>query len=185
MKFFLKNVLLHILRQKKKKLAETLLKQPYTHDEINKILSEFRGKKKISSEFGEAVSIIRDDIDKSINGNKDDRKKLREKIGLKMIDNLRSLLQLLQMKNPQIYNSTYDAIKKEISTTTKTKYDSAKILFEDLRRGARDEDIRKKIEKNFNTYQMGKLQNELRAVETEVNFDEYKDTQNKLESMFT
>lgn len=170
---------------KKNQLAEKLLQREYTHKEINKILSDFKGRKKFSPELGKSYLQLKEDVDHAISGNEGDRRKLREEIGLKMIDILRTLFQLLQIQNDSIYIQTYNEVKNEIQSRISTKYNPAKIILEVLKKCANDEDARKKIHNKINSFEMGELQTQLRALEKEDYHKEFIETRDSFDTMFS
>lgn len=166
-------------------LAKKLLERRYTHDEYNKILKEFRGKTKISwYEVESSHNMLLDMLDRVIEKNEEDRKLLRDKINSKLIEQLRLLLQLLQINDNLLFQQIIDKNKAMISKVIKSNIEEANKFYKILKHCIKNESTRKKLMDVINPYEIGQLQTKLWAIQNEENYKEYMETKDMFQNIF-
>lgn len=172
---------------KKEKLAKKLLEKKLQHlgeEGINSILKEFRGKTSLG--YG-----IRNSYDSLSNGignviEKDtpnERKTLRNEIGKNMIDKLRTYLQILSLTDYSFYQEMVSDYKSELNRKILTKNQDAKKLDQVFGKCIKDKNLKQRIMTLINAYEMGELNTELNALESEENYDEWKRTKDNFAQM--
>ena len=175
---------------KKNKLAEKL-QNKLTHEQVNAILREFRGKTLgygIRTQFDALSSRVEDAVNTE---NHDEMELLRNEIGLKMINKLRTFLQILSISTDA---SLFDELCTEHKTTLNSKIstnnDSAKKLVEtfkdciknvDKKGIDRNKEFRKKILKKISSYDMGQANTFLNAIKSKADYVEWKRTKEGFE----
>ena len=186
---FSKKTLSSFSEAKKEKLAKKLLEKKWKHlgeGGINGILKEFRGKTSSSYGVRKPFDELSNRVDNAVhNGNADERKLLRNEIGKNMIDKLRTYLQILPLDDQSLYEEMVNQYKKELSRKTLTKNDSAKKLDETFDKCIKDKDVKKRILKSINAYEMGETNTELNAIESEDDYEEWKRNKENFEQMMT
>jgi len=108
---------------------------------------------------------------------------LKNEIGPKMIDKLRTYLQILPLSEQSLFDEVYDENKTALVRKTSTKNESAGKLSETFGKCVKDKDLRKKIIKKINSYEMGQFNNYLNAIESKDNFEDWKRTKENFEQM--
>jgi len=161
---------------KKNKLAEKLRKK-LTHSEINAILKEFRGITTLGYGIQKQFDILSSRVEDVVkNGSPADRELLKNEIGKNMIDKLRTYLQILSLGDSTLFEEVYSENKALLNRKISTKYEAAEKLSEAFGKCIKDKDIRKRILKMINSYEMGETNTFLNAIESEQNYNEWKRT---------
>ena len=167
----------------KNKLAEKLQKK-LTHDEINGVLREFRGKTSLGYGIEKEFRLLSHKVEDAVDSeNFTDMESLKNEIGPKMIDKLRTYLQILSLSEQSLFDEVYDENKKALVRKTSTQNESAGKLSETFGKCVKDKDLRKKIIKKINSYEMGQFNNYLNAIESKDNFEDWKRTKENFEQM--
>jgi len=164
-------------------LAEQLQKK-LTHDEINAILKNFRGKTTLGYGIQNQFHILSGTVYEIVeNGNQEGRELLKNKIGTKMIDKLRTFMQLLPLDDQSLFEDMCSQYKSQLNRKTSTKYEPAEKLAETFGRCIKDKDLKIKINKMINSYEMGQTNTFLGAIESQEDYEDWKRTKENFEQM--
>jgi hypothetical protein len=170
---------------KRKQLSKKLLEKKYTHEQYNQILKEFRGKSKVSwSELEDAFLQLNTEVEESLESDEEKRRLFRESMTPQLIEQLRYLLQLLKIEDENTYNKIYNDNKSKFSKKIKTDLPSANTLVENLKNCIKDPELRKKLLRVMNPYEMGQLQTKLRSLESQENYQQYIETKDTFRNIF-
>ncbi len=174
---------------KKKKLAEQLLEKKLTHlgeGGINDIIKKFRGMSKTSLGYGirNSFNMLTNKVETAVeDGSPTDRESLKNEIGKNMIDKLRTFLQILPLNDASLFQDMVSEYKTQFNRKISTKNEDAKKLDEAFGKCIKDKDVKKKIMKQINAFEMGHTNTILNAIESEHDYKEWKRTKENFEQM--
>jgi len=167
----------------KKKLADKLQKK-LTHTEINGILKDFRGKTTLGYGIRNQFDILTNQVEEIIeNGDQDARESFKNEIGVKMIDKLRTFLQILPLDDQSLFEEMCSEYKSQFNKKLSTKYEPAEKLSDAFGKCIKDKDLKKKITKMINSYEMGSTNTFLGALESQKDYEYWKRTKENFEQM--
>jgi len=168
---------------KKNKLAEKLQKK-LTHSEINAILKEFRGTTSLGYGIQKQFDILTSKVEDVVNhGSPADRELLKNEIGIKMIDKLRTYLQILHLGDSSLFEEMISEYKTLLNRKISTKYEPAEKLAEAFGKCIKDKEMRKRIMTKINAYDMGETNTFLNAIESVSEYDDWKRTKENFEQI--
>lgn len=173
---------------KKNNLAEQLLEKKLTHlgeGGINDIIKNFRGESKTSLGYGIRTSFtnLSSQVEDAVNGNSNDRESLKNEIGKNMIDKLRTYLQILPLSDSSLFDDMVIQYKSFLNRKISTKNKNAQKLDEAFKKCIKDKDLKQKILKQINSYEMGETNTFLSAIEGKRDYEEWKRTKENFEQM--
>lgn len=174
---------------KKKKLAEQLLEKKLTHlgeGGINDIIKKFRGASNTSLGYGLRNSFNRlsNQVENVVDdGSTADRESLKNEIGKNMIDKLRTFLQILPLSDPALFQEMVSKYKTQFNRKISTKNDDAKKLDAAFGKCIKDKDMKNRIMKQINAFEMGHTNTLLNAIESVHDYEEWKRTKENFEQM--
>lgn len=173
---------------KKNKLAEHLLEKKLTHlgeGGIDDTLKKFRGESKTSLGYGirNSFNKLSSQVEDAVNGNPNDRESLKNEIGKNMIDKLRTYLQILPLSDTSLFEDMVTQYKSLLNRKISTKNEYAEKLDEAFGKCIKDKDLKQKIMKQINSYEMGETNTFLNAIESDRDYKEWKRTKENFEQM--
>lgn len=172
--------------EQQEQLIRKLSEKNYTHDEFLEEKRKILGVFKIPfDEIEENYDIIFELLESAIEGDELQRDKLRKEIGKEHFEPFRWLLQLAKESNPQKFNKMYKKkVKTAIQKDFRTKHSSLNSFYKQLRSCLEDFEKISLLHTVIQPSQMSNMNSKLKALQSEVNFQEYKNRKEALKDIF-